>query len=92
MREPQLQDVQNAIVGSTVTTEGGDVLVNGHKVTNYFYSTQYQDLKKQADELEARFVKTQQRIAKYPDDEDFKGELLRISEQRNEARKRLIDF
>jgi tetratricopeptide (TPR) repeat protein len=92
MREPQLQDVQNAIVGSTVTTEGGDVLVNGHKITNYFYSTQYQDLKKQADELEARFVKTQQKIVKYPDDEDFKGELLRISEQRNEARKRLIDF
>lgn len=92
MGEPQLKDVQNAIIGSTVTTEGGDVLVNGHKVTNYFYSAQYQDLKKQADDLDARFVKTQQKIVKYPDDEDLKVELLSISETRNEARKKLDDF
>lgn len=92
MPEPQLKDVQNAIVGSTVTTEGGDVLVNGHKVTNYFYSAQYQDLKEQADELDTRLVKTQQNIEKYPDDEDFKTELPTISEQRNEAHKKLDDL
>ena len=89
MPEIQLDNVQNAIVGSTVTTEGGDVLVNGQKVTNYFYSAQYQDLKKQAEELQARFGKTQQKIEKYPDDHDFKAELLNLSEKLNEVQKKL---
>ena len=92
MAETQLENVQNAIVGSTVTTEGGDVLVNGHKVTNYFYSSQYQDLKKQADDLRARFDMTQQKIEKYPADEDFKAELLTISEKRNKVDKQLHDL
>ena len=52
MADTHLDNVHNAIVGSTVTTEGGDVLVNGHKVTNYFYSAQYQDLNTQDDELQ----------------------------------------
>ncbi len=92
MAETQLENVQNAIVGSTVTTEGGDVLVNGHKVTNYFYGAPYQDLKKQSDELDVRFDKTQQKIERYPDDEDFKAELLTISEERNEIHKKLDDL
>jgi ribosomal protein S9 len=50
--EMHLEHVQNAIVGSTITTESGDVLVNGQKFTNYFYSAQYQDLKKQLDKLQ----------------------------------------
>ena len=92
MAETRLENVQNAIVGSTVTTEGGDVLVNGHKVTNYFYSTQYQDLKKQSNELQERFLKTRQKIEKYPDDEDFKAELLNLSNRRNEVHKLLNDL
>ena len=92
MAEIQLQNVQNAIVSSTVTTEGGDVLVNGHKVTNYFYSAQYQELKTQADELHARFDKTQQKIAQYPNDEDFKSELLNLSRERNEVHKQLDEL
>ncbi|MDH5624988.1 MAG: hypothetical protein OEY21_02685, partial [Nitrospira sp.] len=92
MAETRLENVQNAIVGSTVTTEGGDVLVNGHKVTNYFYSTQYQDLKKQSNELQERFLKTRQKIEKYPDDEDFKAELLNLSNRRNEVHKLLDDL
>ena len=92
MVETRLDNVQNAIVGSTVTTEGGDVLVNGRKVTNYFYSAQYQDLKQQYDELQEQFAKTQQKIAKYPDDEDFKAELLTLSEKRNEVQTKLDDL
>lgn len=92
MAETQLENVQNAIVGSTVTTEGGDVLVNGQKVTNYFYSAQYQDLKKQGAELQELFDKTRQKIEKYQDDEDFKTDLLKISEKRNEVHKKLDDL
>ena len=92
MAEMRLENVQNAIVGSTLTTEGGDVLVNGQKVTNYFYSSQYQDLKKQLDTLEARFLKTQQQIEKYPNDEDFKTELLQIDGERTDVRNKLDDL
>ena len=92
MADTHLDNVHNAIVGSTVTTEGGDVLVNGHKVTNYFYSAQYQDLKTQADELQEHFEKTLAKIAKYPDDEDFKADLLKLSGTRNEIRKKLEEL
>ena len=74
MSEIKLENVQSAIVGSTVTTEGGDVLVNAQKVTNIFYSAQYQDLIKQRDKLQDRFDRSQQRIKKYPNDKDFKDE------------------
>ncbi len=57
MPDTYLENVQNAIVGSTVATEGGDVLVNGQKVTNYFYSAQYQDLKKQGVTVRSSFSK-----------------------------------
>src|SRR5262245_61020083 len=92
MAEIQVENVQNAIVGSTVTTAGGDVLVNGQKVTNYFYSSQYQDLKKQLDTLEARFLKTQQKIKEYPNDEDFKTDLLQIDGERTGIRNKLDDL
>ncbi|MBS0177572.1 MAG: tetratricopeptide repeat protein [Nitrospira sp.] len=92
MANTHLENVHNAIVGSTVTTEGGDVLVNGHKVTNYFYSAQYQDLKTQDDELQEHVEKTRAKIAKYPDDEDFKTDLLKLSEKRNEIRKKLEEL
>ena len=71
---------------------GGDVLVNGHKVTNYFYSAQYQDLKTQDDELQEHVEKTLAKIAKYPDDEDFKADLLKLSGTRNEIRKKLEEL
>src|SRR5262249_12044650 len=92
MAEMRVENVQNAIVGSTVTTAGGDVLVNGQKVTNYFYSSQYQDLKKELDTLEARFLKTQQKIKEYPNDEDFKTELLQIDGERIDIRNKLDDL
>ena len=92
MADTHLDNVHNAIVGSTVTTEGGDVLVNGHKVTNYFYSSQYQDLKTQADELQEHFDKTLDKTKKYPDDEDFKADLLKLSGKRNEIHKKLEEL
>ena len=92
MADTHLDNVHNAIVGSTVTTEGGDVLVNGHKVTNYFYSAQYQDLNTQDDELQEHVEKTRAKIAKYPDDEDFKADLLKLSGKRNEIRKKLEEL
>jgi tetratricopeptide (TPR) repeat protein len=87
-----LENVQNAIVGSTVATDGGDVLVNGQKVTNYFYSAQYQELIKRQNRLQERFNKTRQKIDKYPDEEDFRVELSQINEERQEVQKKLDDL
>jgi len=92
MAEMQVENVQNAIVGSTVTTAGGDVLVNGQKVTNYFYSSQYQDLKKQLDTLDAGFLNTQQMSEKYPAEEYFKTELLKIDGERTAIINKLDDL
>jgi Tetratricopeptide repeat len=89
--EMHLENVQNAIVDSTITTEGGDVLVNGQKITNYFYSAQYQDLKKQLDKLQERFDKTRQKIEKYGE-EDFIVEFLQIDEERQEVQTKLDDL
>ena len=89
MTETRLENVQNAIVNSTITTEGGNVEMH---VTNYFHSAQYKDLKKRSDKLQDQFAKTQQKIAKYPDDEDFKAELLTLSDDRNKVQKLLDDF
>jgi len=86
-----LENVQNAIVGSTVNADG-DVLVNGQKVTNIFYSAQYQELTKQRNQLQERFDKTRQKIDQYPDDEDFKVELWKIDEERQEVQNKLDDL
>ena len=75
----RLENVQGAIVNSTITA-GGDVLVNGQKVTNYFYSAPYRELKKQWDDANDQFSKAHQRIEKYPDEEEFKVDLLRADE------------
>jgi hypothetical protein len=87
-----LQNVQNAIVSSTVTTAGGDVLINSQKVTNYHHSIQYQELEAQRKELQDRFENAQKRIKQYPDDEDFKVELLHIAKERREVEKKLEEF
>ncbi|MCW5800411.1 MAG: tetratricopeptide repeat-containing protein [Nitrospira sp.] len=68
------------------------MLVNGHKVTNYFYSAQYKDLKAQADAVEQQFERTRRKIEKYPDDEDFKADWLRLSMKRNDIVKTLDDL
>ena len=86
-----LENVRNAVVGSTVTA-GGDVLVNGQKITNYFYSASYQDLKKQRDESEEQFLKAQQRITKFPDEEEFKVDLLKADAKRQDIQKKLDDL
>src|SRR5262249_30777451 len=92
MAEIQVENVQNAIVGSTVTTRDGDVLVNGQKVTNYFYSSQYQDLKKQLDTLEAEFLENQQMIEKYPAEKYFKTKSQQIDGERTDVRNKLNDL
>ena len=87
----RVENSQGVIANSTVNANG-DILVNGQKVTNYFYSAQYQDLKNQWDKLQARFSIIRQKTEKYPDDEDFKTELLQIDEERNAVQKKLDDL
>lgn len=91
MEEIRIDHSQGVIAGSTVNAQG-DVLVNGQKITNIYYSAQYQDLKSQLDELEANFATTRQRIDKYPDDKEFQTELLAIDQKRNEVQKKLDEL
>ena len=66
MKGIRVENSQGVIAGSTVNAQG-DVLVNGQKITNIYYSAQYQDLKNHKEKLEARFATTRQKIEKYPD-------------------------
>ena len=91
MKGIRVENSQGVIAGSTVNAQG-DVLVNGQKITNIYYSAQYQDLKNHKEKLEARFATTRQKIEKYPDDEDFKKDLLLIDQERNEVQKKLDDL
>ena len=91
MDRTHVENSQNVIAGSTVNANG-DILVNGQKITNYFYSAQYQDLKNQREKLETRFSKTKQKTEKYPQEEDFRIELLQIDEERNSVQKKLDDL
>ncbi len=91
MKGMRVENSQGVIAGSTVNAQG-DVLVNGQKITNIYYSAQYQDLKNHKEKLEARFATTRLRIEKHPDDEDFKKDLLLIDQERNEVQKKLDDL
>ena len=42
--------------------------------------------------MEGRFLKTKQKIEKYPDEEDFKADLLQIDEERTAVQKKLDDL
>lgn len=91
MNETRIYNSQGVIADSTVTATG-DVLVNGQKITNIYYSAQYQELKNQLDELEARFTTTRQRIEQYPDDKSFQTDLLIIDQQRSEVQNKINEL
>ncbi|WP_072294217.1 tetratricopeptide repeat protein [Nitrosovibrio sp. Nv17] len=87
----RVENSENTIAGSTVTA-GGDVIVGGQKITNYHYSISYQDLKGQLDGLNEQFSRVRGKMERYPDDEDFRIDLLRLDAQRSEVRKKLDDL
>jgi hypothetical protein len=91
MDEIRVENSQNVIAGSTVSANG-DVLVGGQKITNYFYSAPYEDLKNQWDKWQTEFAETQRMAEKFPDEEYFKTQLLRIDEESNAVQKKIDDL
>jgi uncharacterized protein YeeX (DUF496 family) len=90
----RIKNSKNVVAGSSVNTGGGDFHV-GDKTTilnNYYHSAQYQELEAQRGKLQARFEQTQKKSEQYPDDKDFKIELLRIAQERREVEKKLKEF
>lgn len=85
--EQIIQNSKNVVAGSTVDT-GGDFHVGDEVINNYYHSAQYQELKAQREKLQARFEQTQKKTEQYPNDEDFKIELLRIAKERQEVEKK----
>ncbi|GJL73402.1 MAG: hypothetical protein NMNS01_26010 [Nitrosomonas sp.] len=91
MEEIRIVGSQGVIANSTISAQG-DVLVNGQKITNIYYSAQYQDLKNQRNELDANIATTQQRIEKYPNDKGFQAELLAIDNKRKEVQNKIDEL
>ena len=91
MEEIRIEHSEGVIAGSNVNAQG-DVLVNGQKITNIYYSAQYKDLKSTWDKLETRFAATRQRAEQYPDNKSFQTELLDIDQERSEVQKKLDDL
>src|SRR5215204_984112 len=92
MPNMHLENIQNAIVSSSILTEGGDVLANGQKITNIYHSAQYQELEKAYKEIKEQLTRAKEKIAKYPDDQDFRVDLLRISERLAAKQKQIDDL
>lgn len=90
--EQHIQNSKNVVAGSTVNTGGGDFHVGDEIINNYYHSAQYQELKAQREKLQARFEQTQKKTEQYPNDEDFKIELLRIAKERQEVEKKLEEL
>lgn len=74
---------QNIATNAKIDAEGNIIMGNNNQVvTNVYYSAQYKDLQKQLEDYNARFEKATAKSQKYPDDEDFKVELLEIDKNR----------
>ncbi len=68
---------------------GGNVTVGDTTVINLKEAALYKTLQAELVRLDEKFDKTRSKIEKYPDDEDFKLELLQLSEERNKRQKEL---
>ena len=74
---------QNIATNAKIDAEGNIIIGNNNQVvTNVYYSAQYKDLQKQLEDYNAHFEKATTKSQKYPDDEDFKVELLEIDKNR----------
>lgn len=74
---------QNILSNVQMDAEGNILVGNNNQiVTNVYYSAQYKDLAKQLEGCNTRFEKATAKSIQYPDDDDFKVELLEIDIKR----------
>lgn len=89
----EIRDSKN-VVAAHIDADGNVIVGDGNTITiiNLKEAAQYIALEAEIQELDENFEKTNTKIEKYPDDEDFKVELFRIDEKRTQKRKDLASL
>jgi tetratricopeptide (TPR) repeat protein len=82
-----IQDSKNIVTGHIDAK--GNVIVGDNIVINLKEAAQYITLEKAIENLEERLNKTISKIKKYPDDADFRADLIQIDKERNERQQEL---
>jgi tetratricopeptide (TPR) repeat protein len=75
----------------TARIDAGDNVIvgDGNTIISLKEAAQYKVLEAELKKLDTRFKKTRAKIEKYPDDQDFRTELLQISQEQNTAKHRI---
>src|ERR1700712_4132598 len=77
------------IVSASINADGHVIVGDGNSIVNLKEAAQYIVLEKDLAALADRMQKTHTRIEKYPDEEEFRIELLQISEAYNNTQKQI---
>ncbi|MFK7948387.1 MAG: tetratricopeptide repeat protein [Saprospiraceae bacterium] len=88
MTTNHFQNSKNIIHDARIDAKG-NVFVGDNIVINLKEAAQYIAIEKAIEKLNQDFQKKQEKIKKYPNDEDFQIELLQIDKQRSEKHKEL---
>ena len=75
-----------------IDSNGHVIFGDGNTIINLKEAAQYKALESQLKKLDGRFEKVQENIVKYPDDQNFKTELLQISTEQDEIQKQIEDL
>lgn len=86
----KIRDSKN-IVTDQIDADGNVIVGDGNTITviNLKEAAQYKSLEADIQKLNERFEKTKDKIEKYPDESDFKTELLEIDKERSQKQKDL---
>ncbi len=89
-----MSEIQNSrnIVNASIDANGNVVIGDGNTIINLKEAAQYKALEADIKELDRQYQTTQAKQAKYPDDEDFPQELLRIDEKRQQKKEDLASL
>jgi len=85
----EITNSKNVVAGSSMDAGGSIIIGDGNTVFNLKEAADYKNLVAQIQALDADFERTRSKFEKYPDDEDFQQDLLRIDEQRSSKQKEL---
>ncbi len=84
----EINHSKNIISGSHIDA-AGNVNIGDVTVVNLKEAAEYKALEADINELQAQFNHTKTKIEKYPDDDDFKADLIRIAEKRSQKERDL---
>ncbi len=89
MERTEIHHSKNTLHNAHIDAQGNVIVGDNNIVINLKEAAQYIALEETITALKTRQEKTQDRIAKYPDDEEFQQDLLTISQALNRKKKEL---